>query len=88
MLRSKRESSRRRTEEPCLVTVMSEQPVTATGLIIDVSQTGAALLLSNPIDLDTLVSVTYHSATIMGEVRNCVHTRSGFRVGLEILGRE
>jgi hypothetical protein len=84
----KRGSSRRRTEEPCIVTVLGEQPVTATGLIIDVSGTGAALLLSNPIEIETLVSVKYESAILMGEVRNCVHTRAGFRVGLEILGRD
>ncbi len=88
MPRKKRESSRHRTEEPCIVTVLNEASVTATGLMIDVSQTGAALQLSNPIEVGTLVSVKYESNTLMGEVRNCVHTRNGFRVGVELLGRD
>ena len=70
------------------ITVLNEASVTATGLMIDVSQTGAALQLSNPIEVGTLVSVKYQSNTLMGEVRNCVHTRNGFRVGVELLGRD
>ncbi len=89
MPRKKRESSRHRTEEPCIVTVLNEASVTATGLMIDVSQTGAALQLSNPIEVGTLSFGQVHeSNTLMGEVRNCVHTRNGFRVGVELLGRD
>jgi hypothetical protein len=86
--KEKRQSFRRRIEIPCLVTVLDQSALTATGLILDVSREGIAALLSSPIDVDTLISIKHESATLIGEVRNCIHTPEGFRLGIELLGRD
>ena len=73
---------------PCLLTVLEDQGGTYTALIVDISETGIALVASESVPPDTLVSLKYETSFIMGEVRNCRRSRNGFRIGVEIVGRD
>jgi hypothetical protein len=52
--------------------------------MLDVSASGIALLASEQIPPGSPVMVNYGGANSIGEVRNCVSSPQGFRIGVEI----
>jgi hypothetical protein len=51
--------------------------------LTDISSSGASIRAQRPLEIGTMVSISYQNQTLIGEVKHCVLRRSGYFLGIE-----
>jgi hypothetical protein len=84
-MRDRRFESRQAANEPVELSWPGDSGVdhSGTGVLHNVSVSGAAVWLDRPIATNTKARVTIRGVTVTAAVRSCTRSRSGFMIGIE-----
>ena len=61
----------------------ASNPVEIAGELSDLSATGARLSLTQPIRMNTTLTIAYREKVLTGTVRYCTRQSRGYTVGIE-----
>jgi len=85
-LRDLRREPRLRVEVPVWAVVLGDPDIRFQCQLVDVSESGAQLLMSEPVSMDALIKIEWAEHFLLGSPRYVKRTSKGYFVGLQFSG--
>jgi hypothetical protein len=81
-----RREPRLRVEVPVSAVVLGDPDIRFQCQLVDVSESGARLLMSGPVPMDAVIKIEWAEHFLLGSPRYIKRTSSGYFVGLQLNG--
>ena len=82
-IRERRRHVRTPSDQPASITVVRPSPKPMSGRVLDVSEGGLKLIVSEPLEPGTLIQVRLANKFVLAEARYCLRQGEEFHVGIE-----